>query len=142
LRADDEVKARTYVDRAVALPYDPHEQVQPAAEAACMVLFNLVVDVLEDSYEGDAGWVDAAATAARSAGRPGLAELRHALRVIDDSHDLSHRERSALRALAARLPHDVELRDQSLEPGELADAVLSVLAVCRDYIAALEAQDA
>lgn len=135
----DSERARAYVDRAVRLPYDRHEESRPAAMEAHMALFCLVTDALEDSEEEDSRWLDAALTVLAAADEAGRRTMRDVLTAIDHDYHLSRTERASLRSAAAAVPDRPELRDLDLRPDELGDCVVSVLAVCRDYRAALAA---
>lgn len=139
LGAGDESKAGAYVDRAARLPFDPHEQMFPAAGEGTMALFSLVVDALEECEEDDVSWLEAARHAAASADEVGKCELRHTLQAIEADYQLTRRERAALRRLRDSLPEGMELRDRRGDPDELADLIMSVLAVCRDYQTAFDA---
>lgn len=132
-------RARAYVDRAVRLPYDRHEESHPAAMEAHMALFCLVTDALEDADEDDSRWLDAAIAVQGAANEAGRCTMRDVLVAIDHDYHLSRTERASLRSATAAIPDRPELRDLDLPPPELGDCVVSVLAVCRDYGAALSA---
>jgi hypothetical protein len=134
---DEPERARAYVDRAVRLPYDRHEQSHPVAWEAHMALFCLVTDALEDSSETDSQWLDAAIAVQAGADEAGRCAMRDVLEAIDHDYHLSRSERASLRSAAAAVPDRPELRDLDLPPSELADCVESVLAVYRDYASAL-----
>jgi hypothetical protein len=133
----DDVRARALVDRACRLPYDRHEETHPAASEAQMMLFCLVTDTLEDSYEGDTRWLDAAATSSSVTDEVGRAAIRHVLADVDNDYELSRSEHRALRAAIAGLPVRAELHDLRLPPGEIVDVVMSVIETCRAYRAAI-----
>jgi hypothetical protein len=137
LDTGDQLRARACVDRAVRLPYDRHEQSHPAAMEAHMALFCLVTDALEGSDEADSRWLDAAIAVQAIAEKAGRCTMRDVLVAIDHDYQLSRTERASLRSATAAVPDRPELRDLDLPPNELGDCVVSVLAVCRDYCAAL-----
>ena len=134
---DEAERARAYVDRAVRLPYDRHEQSHPVAMEAHMALFCLVTDALEDSEEADSRWLDAAIAVQVAADEAGRCTMRDVLVAIDHDFHLSQTERASLRSATAAVPDRPELRDLDLASNEMSDCVVSVLAVCRDYRAAL-----
>jgi hypothetical protein len=135
----DAVRARSYVDRAVRLPYDRHEESHPAAMEAHMALFCLITDALEDSDEADSRWLDAAIAVQAAADEAGRCTMRDVLVAIDHDYQLNRTERASLRSATAGVPDRPELRDLDLPANELGDCVVSVLAVCRDYREALSA---
>lgn len=141
LNDGDPDRARAFVDRAVRLPYDEHEQAAPVAIAAHMELFCLVTDTLEQAEVDDARWLDAAVHVLAIADEPARCDMRDVLASIDQDYSLSSPERSRIHSAVAPIPDRAELRDLDLSPTELGDQVVSVLAACRDYRAALKAAD-
>lgn len=137
LDGDETERARAYVDRAVRLPYDEHEQSHPVAMEVHMMLFCLVTDVLENADEDDSRWLDAAIRAQTAADEAGRCTMRDVLVAIDNDYRLKGAERASLRSAIAAVPDRPELSDLDLGPGELGEHVMSVLAVCRDYRVAL-----
>lgn len=135
----DPDRARAFVDRATQLPFDEHEQALPVTIAVHMDLFGLVTDTLENSSADDSRWLDAAIDVLSTADEAGRCEMRDVLVAIDHDYQLERRERRSIRSAIAPIPDRPELRDQQLETPELRDCVMSILAVCRDYRAALEA---
>jgi hypothetical protein len=130
-------RARAYVDRAVRLPYDRHEQSHPVAWESHMALFCLITDELEASDEDDSRWLDAAVAVLAGADEAGRCTMRDVLVAIDHDYQLSRAERASLRSATEAIPDRPEMRDLDLAPAELGDCVLSVLAVCADYRDAL-----
>lgn len=131
-------RAGNFVDRAVTLNYDEHEQTAPAAYAASMMLFNAVTDALERSPEGDSRWLEAAVQALSSASGWGQSEMRHMLLVVHQDYVIEPRESRTIGKTVAEVPERAELRDVTLAPRELAEAVTSVLQMLRSYRAALD----
>lgn len=129
----DSERARAYVDRAVRLPYDRHEESHPAAMEAHMALYCLVTDALEDSEEDDSAWLEAAIGVMSTADERGRCTMRDVLAAIDHDYELRRQERASLRTAIAGTPAQPELRDLRLDPQEMGDCVMSVLAACRDY---------
>lgn len=131
-------RAGHFVDRAVALNFDEHEQTAPAAYAASMMLFNAVTDALERSPEGDSRWLEAAVQALSSAGSWGQSEMRHMLLVVRQDFVIEPRESRTIGRTVAEVPERAELRDVTLAPRDLAAAVTSVLQILQSYRAALD----
>jgi hypothetical protein len=139
-RAENDLeRAGYFVDRAVALAYDEHEQTSPAAFAASMMLFNAVTDALESSAEGDSRWLTAALEALSSATGWGQSEMRHLLLVIRQDYVVVPGEDRAIRDAVAKVSGRIELRDAALTTRELAQAVTSVLQTLQTYLRALTA---
>lgn len=139
LDSGDLDRMRALVDRAVRLPFDEHEQSHPAAITAHMELYGLVTDALEGSDEDDSRWLQAAVDALETADEPGRCEMRDVLMAIDQDYGLQPGERVVIRAAVAQVPQRTELRDLRLSEPELRDCILSLLRLCREYRAALEA---
>lgn len=133
----DHARARAYVDRAVRLPYDRHEESHPVAMEAHMALFCLVTDALEDSDEDDSVWLESATGVMSTADEGGRCTMRDVLTAIAQDYELHPQERVSLRAAIADVPSRPELRDLRLDPQVMGDCVMSVLAICRDYRQAL-----
>lgn len=139
LDSDERDRARRYVDRAVRLPYDRHEETEPVAMAVHMMLFSDVTDAVEDSDEDDPAWLETAIGVMSTAGECGRCTMRDVLTAIDQDYQLRRVESASLRTAVADVPARPELRDLRLEPHEMGDCVMSVLAVCRDYRVLLHA---
>ena len=137
LTEGDPDRARALVNRAVQLPFDEHEQAAPAAIAAHMELFCLVTDTLEQAEINDSRWLDAAVTVLASADEPARCDLRDVLAAIDHDYSLASPERSRVHSAIAAIPDRAELRDLALNPTELGEHVVSILAADNNYRAAL-----
>lgn len=109
LDTGDHLRARAYVDRAVRLPYDRHEQSHPAAMEAHMALFCLVTDALEGYDEADSRWLDAAIAVQAIADEAGRCTMRDVLVAIDHDYQPSRTERASLRSATAAVPGRPEL---------------------------------
>jgi len=120
----DEARARRFVDRAVALPYDEHEQVHPAAMTAHQQLFEAVTDAIED---GDDEWLDAVIDTLTSAPEEAKFCLRDVLSSVLQDYELSDGDQRRLRRLISGVPERAELPDLDLPPEQMATAVLGVL---------------
>lgn len=134
----DQERVGHFVNRAVALGYDEHEQTVPAACAAGMLLFCAVTDELEDSEEGDAAWLEAALAAMAAGSGWGQSEMRHVLVTVMQDYAVTPRESQLVRAAIAGVPERTELRDTTMTGLELVEAVTSVLHMLNAYLAALE----
>lgn len=137
LATGDLERAFHFVERAVALPYDEHEKTAPAAFTAEMMLFTAVTDALEDSPEGDSGWLDAAVEALSGAKGWGRSELRNTLLTARKDYVVERGESRRIDIAVADVPEWVELSEAALPAEELTDAVMSVLEALRVYRSAL-----
>lgn len=140
LARGDADRATRYVDRAVALPFDPHEQAMPAALSAHLQLFCRVCDALEMSAPGDSAWLQAALDVLSAADDLARFDLRDVLEVIDQDYPISRDERRRLRAASAGIPPRARLEDLvDLPADELRAHVVATVAAGNAYEAALEA---
>jgi hypothetical protein len=131
-------RAKAFIDRAVKLPYDRHEQAAPAALSAHMELFCLVTDALEGAEPGDERWLDAAVAVMSLSDEAVRFDLRDVLTAIDQDYSLSSRESSRLRSAVAAIPKRAELMDLELGATELGCQVVAILVACRAYRAEQE----
>jgi len=132
----DRERALRYVDRAVALPFDDHEEQFPAAAAAEMLIFERLTEEVEFD---DGAWLEAAAVALEGARDPARFVLRDTLRAIDQEWELPERDRRRLSDLVGPIPPHPELSDMwELTPAELRDAVVAVLEMCLTWEDAME----
>ncbi len=137
LNDGDLERAREFVDRAVQLPYDKHEEAAPVAIAAHMDLFCLVIDTLESAETHDSRWLDCVLKVLATSDESTRCVMRDVLSAIDQDYSLNSGEHAALRAAVAAIPNRPELRDLHLSTTELGDQIMSILALCREYQAAL-----
>jgi hypothetical protein len=135
----DQARADSLVARAVALPFDEHEEWRPAASSGDYLLYEAVTDALEGSPADDSTWLDAALAVLAQAGPHAGPTLRHVLESLLSVYELSKDERRRLRAAVSSVPNHGELVDQSLTDGELTAALLDILATCNAYAAELAA---
>jgi len=120
----DEARARPFVERAVALPYDEHEQMHPAAMMAVQQLFGAVTDALGN---GGDEWLDAATDTFASAPEQARYCLRDVLGDVLQDYQLTDGEQRRLRRLIRDVPERAELPALDLPPEEMATALLEVL---------------
>jgi hypothetical protein len=120
----DEDRARRFVERAVALPYDEHERMHPAAMMAQQQLFSAVTDALDD---GGDEWLDAVTDTFASAPEQARYTLRDVLKEVLQDYELSGGEERRLRRITKDVPERAELPDLELPPEQLVPAVLEVL---------------
>lgn len=137
LNDGDLKRAREFVDRAVQLPYDKHEGAAPVSIAAHMDLFCLVTDTLESAETDDSRWLDCVLKVLATSDESARCVMREVLSAIDQDYPLNSREHTVLRTAVAAIPNRPELRDLHLNTTELGDQVMSILALCREYQAAL-----
>lgn len=134
----DSVRAGELVDRAVRVPFDEHEQVWPAAMAVHMHLFDAVTDAMEQASQDDSRWLDAAVEVLGHVDERAACELRGVLVVIDQDYAISPDEHRRIGAAIAQVPDRASLYELELEPAQLRENVMSVLAGWRAYDEALE----
>ncbi len=133
----DHARAARYIQRAVDLPFDEHEQAYPALISAHMALFIVVTDMLDECPEGDATWLDAASTCSvRQQSRRGSSSgtsWRPSTRTI------CSRTLSAVGCgLPSRVsPHVPDTWDLLLPPEQQRQFVTEVLTACTAYERAL-----
>ena len=131
----DEARARRFAERAVALPFDEHEQVHPAAMTAHQQLFEAVTDAIED---GGGEWLDAVIDTLASAPEEARYCLRDVLTAVLQDYELSDGDQRRLRRLIRDVPERAELSDLDLPPEQLATAVLDVLEGVIHFVDAYE----
>lgn len=135
---DDPARAVRYIDRAIQLPDDDREEVQPAGHAAHMMLFNLVSDEMEEAEEDDDDWLQAATRVFETADLTLRAELRHVLEDVADANILTKSERRHLAKLLDSAPPRQSVWDAPLPADQLRDQVLTILRACEAYEDALD----
>lgn len=121
---DDEARAKQLVERAVALPYDDHEQVHPGASMACQLVFTEITETLEDCEDH---WVSALADTFAGATPDAKFALRDVLTDILDDYNLTQEEQHRVRRLIRDVPERAELTDLDLAPPAMATAILEIL---------------
>ncbi len=131
----DEDRARRFVERAVALPYDEHERMHPAAMMAQQQLFSAVTDALDNGGED---WLYAATDTFRSAPEQARYTLRDVLKEVLQDYQLSDGEQRRLRRITQDVPERVELPDLELAPEQLVPAVFEVLEGVIHFVDAYE----
>ena len=131
----DEARARRFVERAVALPWDEHEQVHPAAMMVHQRLFEAVTDALE---EGGDEWLHALVDTFASAPEEARYCVRDVVASVLQDYDLSGSDQRRLRRLISDIPERAELPDLDLPPYQMASAVVDVLEGVIQYIDAYE----
>jgi hypothetical protein len=120
----DETRARRFVERAVALPFDEHEQVHPGAMMAHQRMFVAVTDALES---GGDEWLYAVFDTFASPPEQARYCLRDVLTAVLQDYELSAGDQRRLRGLIADVPERAELAELDLPPEQMATAVLDVL---------------
>ena len=135
LDAGDEARARRFVDRAVALPWDEHEQVHPAAMMAHQQMYDAVTDALE---QGGDEWLAAATDTFPSVPDEARYCLRDVLTATLRAYELTHDEERRLRRLIRDVPERAELPDLDLSPQQLATAIFDVLDGVIQYLDAYD----
>lgn len=131
----DGARARRFVERAVALPYDDHERAHPGAMMAHQQMFVAVTDALE---VGDDDWLAAASDTFASAPEQVRYCLRDVLTSVLQDYVLSDGEQRRVRRLIRDVPERAELHDLDLPPEEMATAILDVLEGVIHFVDAYE----
>ncbi|MEJ7647705.1 MAG: hypothetical protein WKF57_01460 [Nakamurella sp.] len=133
-------QAGVYIGKAVALPFDDFERAAPAARAATALLFDDLVDALEETTEGDSRWIGAVrATTARSEG-PGKSELNHLLVDISNDYELSTAELRTVKRICADSEDAPRLVDVAADDPDLAGRVTAILEICLIFRAEISAR--
>ncbi len=117
LAEGDEVRANVLITRAVSLPFDEHEEVRPGRWAAHMMLYLALSEAVDESYEDDDTWFDAALAGWDEAGRDVVVEFASSM--------------ASLRSEEALTPHQLRRLNARLAPGlheEEADEVTAATA--------------
>ena len=133
IEAGDHERASGYIQRAVALPFDEHEQEYPGLTSAHLRLFMMVADTMDECLEDDTVWLDAALDVLGSAADEARLELRDVLSDIDQDYLLSGPEHDRLRAAISSIPPRPDAWDLLLPPEEQHRLVTAVLAACTAY---------
>ncbi|HQF96469.1 MAG TPA: hypothetical protein PLS46_20035 [Microthrixaceae bacterium] len=124
LEADDEARARQFVERAAALPYDDHEERHPGVAMAQQELFTEIVDILEDCEDH---WVAAVADVFAAAQEQARFALRDVLNDILQDFSLTDDEQRRVRHLIRDIPQRAELCDLDLDLQARASAIFEIL---------------
>ena len=124
----DRARAMRYVDRAVKLPFDDHEQHVPVLAAAGMILYEQLVDEVEAG--DDEAWLHAAVAILEKDG-PARFVLAEQLRVISEDWAIPADHGRIIRAAVAPIPPRPPLRDLwDLTPEETRELVAGILEIC------------
>jgi hypothetical protein len=131
-------RARRYVDRAVALGFDEHEEIGAAWGSASMLVYTLVTDAVEAAEPGDDGWLVAADQALDAGpGTVAALALRATLATLPDVYDLTRGQARRCRALAAGTDRDAWDGLSPAEPGVQAEVIYQVVRLAAAYAAAV-----
>ena len=126
LEEGDETSARHFVERALHLPYDEHEDIQPALSWLQLEMSNRLSEEVELSADGDTGWLDRARTLLSEVSGPAAAVVSGALHDARSQFTLSADEQRRLAALIDGAEFDTEplshVRGESV-----TDAAMAVL---------------
>ena len=118
--------ARAFVGRALDLPYDEHEEAVPVLWEVHMMLYTAFSDDVEDSEEGDLGWLVRAESVVAGSADPVRRELRSCLAALFDMR-LSNPEKRRLRALVGDMGKNEEPFDGITDREERTDVVIAML---------------
>src|SRR4051812_4327237 len=101
---DEPERARAFVERALALPYDEWDAIEPGPWGAHMLLFTAFTDDLEDTEPGDSSWLDRIEQlVAETRDQDVVHELRSCLPGLLD-FGVTRQEERRLERLAGRFP--------------------------------------
>jgi len=129
-------RARRYVERAVQLPFDEHEQVGTAWWAAAMLTHARLADDLESCEPGDDSWLTAAESALAGADPLAAQALKGALVAVADAYQLTGPERERCRVAARGCDPDSWDVIEPAEDDERVVAVLDVVELTAAYATA------
>lgn len=132
LERGDLERAAALVDRAVALPFDDHEQAYPALLAGFGLLFGAVVEALEDCDDDDHTWLDAATAVIDGLGPDAVVLGAVLLTVLHDFDVTPAESRRIVRAVSGTTAAD-EFRealgdDRSAHRREVLNALRATVA--------------
>ncbi|MBT0768827.1 hypothetical protein KIH74_07810 [Kineosporia sp. J2-2] len=127
LEDDDEPGARTFVARALQLPYDEHEDIRPALDWLQLEMSNRLTEEVELAAEGDSRWLERVGTLLSEVSGPAAAVVRSSLHDVRSDFSFPHREERRLARLIEGQPHAGEPLAEIEGADELAEAVVEVL---------------
>jgi len=135
----DQERADRLVARALALPFDDHEQVHPAWWAAHTFLDSLLAHEVETSPGEEHAWLDAAAAVLPAQQGAGGRALRGVLGTLTHTEELTAGENRRCRELSRGATEDVWWDAPAVDV--TAEAVLDVLRIADAYVAVLRSSD-
>jgi hypothetical protein len=141
VRAGDDDRARRYVARAVALPFDDHERCAVAEWAATMLVSDALVEAMEDATPDDPAWLDAAEAVLADCDPHGGRVLREELRSVTRDHRLSRPEAARCRSLVSAggtEPEQWYIAAGARGIDERVDALMGVVVTAARYQDALD----
>ncbi len=133
IRAGDEARAGTFVERALQLPFDDHEKMSPAWWSASLMLFCAITDRLEVSEDDDDAWLTAAEQALTQCDSLALPALLGALTAIVGDYSLSVGEARRCRKLVGTTSADEWNDNEPADREQRLSAILAVLHCVIDY---------
>ena len=108
----DPARARRFIERAVRVPFDDHEEVYPGVVAAHFSLYMALSDAVDELEVHDRRWVAAALEVYRSTNEVGREELADALAVLVAEGVGTARMRQEIRtAIGDRQPREMAYDD-------------------------------
>ncbi|HEX8497300.1 MAG TPA: hypothetical protein VF661_08910 [Actinomycetales bacterium] len=134
LESGDDAHARRFVERALALPFDEHEELLPGWWEAHMFIYTSVAERLETCAAGDTSWLDVAEVVLDGADPRAAAALRESMPSLAEDHDLSPSELRRCRRLAGDLRPDYWNEHVPDDPTERVDVVMGVVALVLAYV--------
>jgi hypothetical protein len=123
-----------YIDRALELPFDEVEQVNPAVQEAHMGLYSAVTDAVESADEDCSCWLDAAESALAVCGDRSREDLLGILRLVDSEYQLQEKERRRVRKLTGDVvDRDVTMTRVDDDRGEQVEVIVELLRTVAVY---------
>lgn len=139
VRHDETERATHYLNQALALPYDEHEESLPAAVTADQLLYDVLSDAVEESSEDEDLFLRAALTVLDQAPPDARPDWAHAMVVMAGAYRLPPEEDRRLRAATKPYPVDIELRDlQRGDEDVMRSRVFAAVHCAAAYLDALE----
>lgn len=135
--AGDEAQARGYVQRALRLPVDEHEEIHPSRLAALMLLFGAVTDAMEACPEDDTAWLDAAEQAMGTASDDARQVLLYTLWAIANDYQLQPHEARRIRTMVGDTEPPDWSRQEQPDPAIAVPAILDIVHTFATYQQAL-----
>jgi hypothetical protein len=134
----DEPRAVRYVERAVRLPFDERDQIDPGWWWVHMLMFTTMGDVMEDSEADDPAWLDAAEGLLDSSDTFLRATVLETLAALLLDHKLPPRESRRIKKI---IGDGATSEWVDVMPTDVADRVQPALSVVRAIEAYRRAMD-
>ncbi len=135
LVAGEMERSESLLDKALALPFDEHEEALPAALAASSLLYEELTDRLEETPKGDLRWINAVVSAFAELPPAPAGQLAHFLSTILREYQLVPREAGLLGRLVEMHGPGHDLWDaHRLPPAETREAIWGTLGAYQAFV--------